>query len=158
MAPLRSQRIQRAWKALRRALDRNPQERALVRCEGLYPGAGRTLREDVGSLSLGFAARRDLTIRHLSRIDFQRSICADDGRRYPPLFLGGRRYGRSLQWAQRMTLMGQAVASDCGARLYKKRDGNEGCFARMNCDAVFPRLRAQSERAFAEQLLVASRN
>jgi hypothetical protein len=62
-------------------------------------------------------------------------IRIDDGRQYPQLFEGGRRYGRSLQWAHHTTLMGQAFARDCGARLYKKRAGYEGGFARMNCDA-----------------------
>jgi hypothetical protein len=62
------------------------------------------------------------------------TIRIDDGRIYPQLCEDGRRTGRPLEWAIAKKHMGRDFARDCGARLYKKREGYEGAIERMKAD------------------------
>jgi hypothetical protein len=62
------------------------------------------------------------------------SIRIDDGRTYPQLCKDGGRTGRPLEWSIARKHMGRDFARDCGARLYKKREGYEGAIERMKAD------------------------
>ena len=63
-------------------------------------------------------------------------IRIDDGRTYPFMCVGGTRSGRVLVWSSTSKDMGSNLARDCGARLYKKREGYEGAVERMRADAI----------------------
>jgi hypothetical protein len=58
-----------------------------------------------------------------------------DGRSYQQVCERGGKTGRPLEWSRDIKHMGRDFARDCGAKLYKHREGYESAFERMKADA-----------------------